>query len=379
MHVGLNLIFLVPGEVGGMETYARELIPRLVAQRPGLKLTAFVNREAAEARNGPWGDLIPSVTIPVNARNRVEWVRGEQQYLPRAGGFQGVDLMHSLASTAPAWGGFRRVTTIHDLNYRTVPDTHVGLRSLGMRVLVPLAARRSQRVIADSRSTADDIARYLGTPPEKVDVVPLGTGVSHSGEPTPADELRRRHDLGDRPVLLTVSAQRPVKNHGALIDALAAIPAERRPVLVLAGPSYDDDYGRELRERARAGGVEGDVRWLGWTEDAELEGLYALAACFVFPSLYEGFGLPVLEAMQRGVPVACSDRSSLPEVAGDAAVYFDPGDPRAIARAVEEILGDPGEAELMRAAGRAQAEKFTWDATARGTLASYERTLRDDR
>ena len=378
-HVGLNLVYLVPGEIGGMETYARELIPELVAQRPDLKLTAFINREAAAAGDGPWGELIPSVTIPVNARNRVEWVMGEQRYLPRAAGLQGVDLVHSLASTAPGWGPFRRLTTIHDLNYLTVPDTHVGLRALGMRVLVPLAARRSDRVIADSQSTANDIERHLGTPREKVDVVPLGTGVSYDGEPMPEAELRAKHDLGDGPVLLTVSAQRPVKNHAALIEALAMIPAERRPLLVLAGPSYDDDHGRELRERATARGVDGDVRWLGWTEDAELEGLYALAACFVFPSLYEGFGLPVLEAMQRGVPVACSDRSSLPEVAGDAALTFDPEEPHAIAAAVEEILGNPAEAELMRAAGRAQAERFTWAETARKTLRVYDRVLREAR
>jgi glycosyltransferase involved in cell wall biosynthesis len=379
VHIGLNLVFLVPGEIGGMETYARELIPELVAQRPELELTAFINREAAEAADGPWGELIPSVTVPVNARNRVEWVMGEQRYLPRAAALRGVDLMHSLASTAPGWGPFKRVTTIHDLNYRTVPDTHVGLRSLGMRVLVPLAARRSDRLIADSQSTANDIERLLGTPREKVEVVPLGTGVSYEGDPAPAAELRARHELGDRPVLLTVSAQRPVKNHGTLIDALALIPAERRPLLVLVGPSYDDDYGRQLRERAQAKQVSGDVRWLGWTTDSELEGLYALASVFVFPSLYEGFGLPVLEAMQRGVPVACSDRSSLPEVAGDAALTFDPEDPRAIAAAVEEILGDPAEAELMRAAGRAQAERFTWAQTARRTLRVYDRVLREAR
>ena len=120
-HVGLNLVFLVPGEIGGMEVYARELIPELVAQRPDLKFTAFINREAAAA-DGPWGDLIPSVTLPVRSRNRVEWVRGEQQYLPRAAAGQGVDVVHSLATTAPAWGRFRRVTTIHDLIYRLAPE-----------------------------------------------------------------------------------------------------------------------------------------------------------------------------------------------------------------------------------------------------------------
>jgi glycosyltransferase involved in cell wall biosynthesis len=373
LHVGLNLVYLTPGEVGGMETYARELIPALLDERPGLRLTAFVNREAAAAGGGPWGELIPSVTIPVEATNRVGWVMGEQRYLPRAAAARGVDVLHSLASTAPAWGSFKRVTTIHDLIYRVHPEAHFGVRTLGMRVLVPLAARRSDRIIAISESTRGDLERLLGTPPEKIDVVHQGMGAGIAAHPVPAGELRRRHGLGDRDVLLSVSAKRPAKNLKRLIDALALMPAERRPVLIV--PGYATPYEAELRAHADAAGVAADVRWLGWTSDEELEGLYALAAVFAFPSLYEGFGLPVLEAMRRGVPVVCSDRSSLPEVAGDAALTFDPEDPCAIAAAIEEVLGNPAEAELMRAAGRAQAERFTWASTARGTIASYERAL----
>src|ERR1700682_5234542 len=106
MHVGLNLIFLVPGETGGMEVAARELIPELIDAAPqGTRFTAFINREAATAKDGPWGELLPAVTVPVNARTRVQWVLGEQTLLPRLAAREGVDLLHSLASTAPAWGG----------------------------------------------------------------------------------------------------------------------------------------------------------------------------------------------------------------------------------------------------------------------------------
>ncbi|MEA2479170.1 MAG: hypothetical protein QOJ07_1092, partial [Thermoleophilaceae bacterium] len=318
MHVGLNLVYLVPGEIGGMETYARELIPRLVSERPDLKLTAFVNREAAKAGGGPWGELIPAVTIPVRATNRIEWVRGEQQLLPVAARRAGVDLVHSLATTAPAWGAFRRVATIHDLIYKRYPEAHLGLRTLGMRALVPLAVRSSHRVIAISQSTRNDLRELFGTPAGKIDVVPHGTGATPAGEPAPEAELRARHALGERRVLLSASAKLPVKNLKRLIDALALIPPGRRPVLVL--PGYPTPYEAELREHGRAAGVDADIRWLGWVADAELEGLYAIAGCFVFPSLYEGFGFPVLEAMRRGVPVACSDRASLPEIAGDAAL-----------------------------------------------------------
>src|ERR1700682_1920193 len=151
-HIALNLIFLVPGETGGMEVAARELAPALLAEAPpGMRFTAFINREAAEAGDGPWGELIPAVTIPVNARHRVQWVLGEQALLPRLAAGAGVDLVHSLASTAPLRGRFRRVVTVHDLIYARFPEAHAGIRDKGMKVLVPWAARRSNRAIADSQ------------------------------------------------------------------------------------------------------------------------------------------------------------------------------------------------------------------------------------
>ncbi|MBA3747843.1 MAG: glycosyltransferase, partial [Solirubrobacterales bacterium] len=149
MRVGLNLVFLVPGEQGGMEVYARELLRALAAERPDLRLTAFVNREA-RAAGGEWDAFADVVEVPVFARNRVEWVRGEQQHVPRLARAEGVDLVHSLASTAPLHGPRPRVTTIHDLLFLKAPEAHFGLMGLGMRVLVPLAAHRSDRVIAVS-------------------------------------------------------------------------------------------------------------------------------------------------------------------------------------------------------------------------------------
>jgi glycosyltransferase involved in cell wall biosynthesis len=373
VHVGLNLVYLVPGETGGMEVVARELIPALVRAAPGSRFTAFVNSHAARDADAPWNTLAHPVVVPVDARRRFEWVRGEQQHVPRLGGQNRIDVLHSLASTAPAWGRFRRVVTIHDLIYRRYPEAHSGVRSWGMRGLVRLAAERSDRVIAVSTSTRDDIVQFLGTDPERIDVVPHGLGATPAGEPTSEQELRRRHRLDRRKVVLSVSAKRPHKNLVALLDALAAIPADTRPVLVL--PGYPTWHEADLREHAGRLGVEDDVRFLGWVSADDLEGLYAMSECFVFPSLYEGFGLPVLEAMRRGVPVACSDRSSLPEVAGDAALLFDPDDPGAIRQAMERLLGDRALAGELARLGRARAEEFSWERSARETLASYERAL----
>ena len=377
MHIGLNLIFLVPGETGGMEVAARELVPALLAEAPPeTRFTAFVNREAAAAKDGPWGELLPAVTVPVNARNRTQWVRGEQMLLPRLAAREGINLVHSLASTAPLWGRFRRVVTVHDLIYARFPEAHAGIRDKGMKVLVPQAVRRSDRVIADSLSTRDDLVELLGVRSDRIDVVPLGLGSVRREEPLDEREVRARFDLGERRVLLSLSAKRPHKNLLALIGALARIPAAERPVLVLAG--YPTAHEAELRERAAGEGLAADVRFPEWLSAEELEGLWALAQAFVFPSLYEGFGLPVLEAMARGVPVACSNASSLPEVAGDAALLFDPHDESAIAEALRRLLRDPALRESLRTRGLARVAEFTWQRTARLTLESYRRALDHD-
>ena len=373
-HIGLNLIFLVPGETGGMEVAARELIPALLAQAPaGMRFTAFINREAAAAKDGPWGELLPAVTVPVRARNRVQWVLGEQTLLPRLAARAGVNLVHSLASTAPLWGRFRRVVTVHDLIYARFPEAHAGIRDKGMRVLVPQAVRRSHRVIADSQSTHDDLVELLGVRSDQIDVVPLGLGSVRRAAPMADRDVRARFDLGERRVVLSLSAKRPHKNLLALIGALARIPSEERPVLVL--PGYPTAHEAELREHAVSKGVAADMRFPGWVSAGEVEGLWALAAAFVFPSLYEGFGLPVLEAMARGVPVACSNASSLPEVAGEAALLFDPRNDTAIAASLRRLLRDDALREQLRARGLDRVGEFTWQRTARLTLESYRRAL----
>ena len=179
--------------------------------------------------------------------------------------------------------------------------------------------------------------------------------------------------LGERRVVLSPSAKRPHKNLPRLLRALAAIPRERRPVLVV--PGYPTPHEDELRALAAELGLDDDVRLPAWIPAGDLEGLYELADAVVFPSLYEGFGLPVLEAMARGVPVACSDRSSLPEVAGDAALLFDPEDVRAIAGAIERLLTDEALRARLAAAGPDQARRFSWEQTTALTVASYRRTL----
>jgi glycosyltransferase involved in cell wall biosynthesis len=366
LRVALNLVFLVPGETGGMETYARELIAAM-AELADLDPVALVNRETAGQQLG-----CEQLVVPVRARNRVEWVRGEQQHVPRLAERVGAHLLHSLASTAPLWGRVPRVTTVHDLNFKLVPDTHFGLRGLGMRALVPAAARRSRRIIVDATSTREDLVRHLGLDAAKVDVVPLAAA-GPAAQRAAGDTIRAELGLGSGPIILSPSAKRPHKNLMRLLEGLARVPDPDRPVLVL--PGYRTAHEDELRARAAELGVADRVAFPGWLHAEKLEGLYRAASCVVFPSLYEGFGLPVLEAMVRGVPVACSNRSSLPEVAGDAALLFDPEDPAAIANAIRRLLGDAALAARLAVRGRKRATAYTWERTARLTRESYERAL----
>jgi glycosyltransferase involved in cell wall biosynthesis len=371
VRVGLNLVFLVPGESGGLETYSRELLLALRAEAPEVELVPFVGREAAEA-DGPWHHVGRPVVVSVRARRRTEWVRGEQQLLPFQARRAGIDLLHSVSNTGPGWGPTPRVTTVHDLIYLHEAGAHFGLNALGVRVLVPLAAKRSRRVIAVSETTGRDLRERLGLPADRIDVIPNGVG--HEARVAPLAEAATRAllDAGERPVVLSAVAKRPHKNLSRLLDALALLPAPR-PLLVL--PGYPTQHEEELRARAARLGLAGDVRFLGWVDAATLEGLYAAAAVFAFPSLYEGFGLPVLEAMARDVPVVCSNNGALAEVAGDAALTFDPRSPSAIAAALRRVLTDPAAAAALRARGRARVTQFSWARTARKTLATYRRAL----
>ena len=366
-RVGLNLLFLVPGETGGSEIYVRHLIPRLAEARPDLELVAFVNREGAGADLG----VSKIVEVNVSGRSRARRVLAEQRRLPRLARRHGIDLLHSPGTSAPRRPGVVSVVTILDVIYASHPEAHTMPMRLGMRVIVPWAAHGADRVITISQSAAAEIAEELSVPKERIDVTPLGG--RPIGPATPEPELRRRHGLGEAPLILSVSARRPHKNLARLIEAFARISADPAPLLVL--PGYETPFEDELRRRTRELGVDERVRFLGWVSDEDLEGLYAAAVFFAFPSLAEGFGLPVLEAMQRGVPVASSASGPLTEVGGDAVRYFDPVDVAGMTRALSDLLGDRELRENLAKAGRERAGSFTWERTARETAESYERAF----
>jgi glycosyltransferase involved in cell wall biosynthesis len=241
-----------------------------------------------------------------------------------------------------------------------------------MRLLAPLVGRTCDRILAISCAARDEVAAGLHLDPRKFDVTPLGITVGDMPAPAGDRALRERLGLGDEPIVLCVAAKRSHKNLHGLIRALAELP-EPRPQLVL--PGAPNEYERTLRELARELGVEHSVRLPGWVADADLDGLYRAATCFALASFVEGFGLPVLEAMARGVPVVCSDIPVLREVAADAALFFDPSSAASIAQAIARVnLDERMRAQLIER-GHARCELFTWERTARATLESYRRAL----
>jgi glycosyltransferase involved in cell wall biosynthesis len=377
-RIGLDLLFLVPGETGGSETYARQLLPALAEARGGGEgLVVFTTSELAEEwRDRPWVGGAQQVTLPVSGRTRVRRTAAEQVLLPVAARRAGVSVLHALQSVAPVWvPGVASVVTIHDLIYRHHPDSHPGMLAHGMRVLVPLAARRARRIVAISAAVRDDLVDELGVDPNKIDVVHHGPGLPLDPDPPSADELRSRFGLGDGPLVLSPSAQRTHKNVERLLEALSRLDGlEPAPTLVV--PGYAGPLREPLERRAGELGLDGRVVFCGWVPDRQLDGLYRAATCLVFPSVAEGFGLPVVEAMRRGLPVACSDRTSLPEIADGAALLFDPEDVGAIARAARTLLTDRAMRDKLAQRGRERAKQFSWRTAAENTLRTYERALR---
>ena len=370
MRVGLNVLHLVPRETGGGELYARRLIPALLEARSDLQLVVFAGHEAAPAlASEPWASEVELVHVPVRSRSRSRRVLAEQTLLPRAARRARVDLLHNVQNTAPAMPGVPQVTTILDVIYKRYPETHAGVLAAGVALLVPLAARRSRRILTLSESAKDDIAQYLQVDRDRIDVTPLGPGLRDDVSPVAEAELRRRLGLGDAPIVLTVSAKRPHKNLERLLEAISRVQDEPAPVLV--APGYETVFEPELRRRA------GDrVRFLGWVDDDVLEGLYRAATASSFHRSPKDSACPcwrrwcaALRSPARGSGL--SKRS--PE---SAALYFDPTDVGDMTRAVEALLSDENLRERLRRAGAERAKAFTWQATAAATLAGYERALR---
>lgn len=356
MRVGLNLLYLIPGVVGGTETYARGLLTGLAAVGPGHDYVVFTNEEAA---GWPLPPGFRRVVCPVVAMHRERRYSFEQLRLPAWVRAERLDVLHSLGYVAPLLAPCPSVVTIPDLNTVAFGRQLSWPKRIVFGAFTRWSASRADHVLTISSFSKDRICEVLGVPREKVTVTLLA-----SSPREPAGDLAGVS--GERPYLVAFSSTSPNKNIALLLEAFEkarALGVEHD--LVLIGHRPASGFGR----------VPAGVRFTGWLPDDRRDAVVAGADTLVFPSLYEGFGLPVLEAMAAGVPVLSSNRASLPEVGGDAAEYFDPENVEEMAVKISTLAADRRARERMREAGFRNVARFSWEKTAVATLNAYEQAL----
>jgi glycosyltransferase involved in cell wall biosynthesis len=362
--IGLNLLYMLPGVVGGTETYAAGLLHGLSLLAHGDRYVVFLNVESADWPL-PSDPGIRRVVCPVRAVSRTRRYCYEQFRLPGRALGEGVDLLHSLGYVAPLRLPCPSVVTVHDVHHLAHGRPGEWPRRFVLGRMVRHSVRRAGAVITDSHFARAAVAGAYGVPSGSIDVVALAPNPRLRDGPAASCAAGRAGVEG--PYMLVFGGATPNKNLGRLLQAFDAARTHYalEQQLVLVG---------RLPPSLRPQGLKG-VLATGYLPDVELAGVLGNADALVFPSLYEGFGLPVLEAMAAGVPVICSNVTAIPEVAGNAAVYFDPRDIEDMASKIALVGRDLALRRDLAARGRARAATFTWERAARETVAVYRRVL----
>jgi glycosyltransferase involved in cell wall biosynthesis len=354
----------VPADRGGVGRYVDELLPALAAE--GADLAVICKRSDLDHYRAllPGADLFPAPEAVERRAARFAW---EQAGLPLLARRTRADVLHCPHYTMPLAATLPVVTTLHDATFFTHPEVHLPVKRRFFRTWTRISLRRARRCITPSAATRDELVRVAGADPARVDVAHHGVGAARFHQPTAEERAKARAHLGvDGPYIAFLGTLEPRKNVPALVRGWSRIPAA--PALVLAGArGWDEQVDRAAAE-VPAGH---DLRRPGYLPLELLAGFLGEAEVVAYPSLGEGFGLPVLEAMACGAPVLTTRLLALPEVGGDAVAYTDP-DPDAIAAALQALLADPTRRAELAAAGRARAARFDWRACARAHLAAYE-------
>lgn len=356
--------------LGGNESYATNLIEALAEIDSVNTYTLFVTRrEAGERFSHRWPNFTVRATLPHTPFIRIPLtLSAELRRNP-------VDVLH-VQFTAPPFSPCPVVVSIHDLSFEHLPQTFNWRSRKQLRITVRRSARAASQLIALSEYARNDIVSTYGVEPEKVSVIPLAAP-AHFQPVKDEEQLQRvRQTYGiEGDYILSVGAIQPRKNLSRLVAAYSRLrrvgPQGNLPKLVLVGKCawlYDETL-RTIKEL----GVSESVILTGYVPEIDLPALYSGALCFVYPSYFEGFGLPPLEAMQCGAPVIVGDKTSLPEVVGDAGMLMDPFDVDNMAAAIERVISDSNLRAELRVKGLERAKLFDWQKTARQTLAVYQK------
>ena len=354
----------------GLGRYAQELTSALLAADTDNEYVAFYHRPEG-AHVDPPLDRIPHLTTSLNTKPwRLAALLGQFLRIPQDRMFPGIDLFHATDHLLPRLSRVKTVFTLHDLIFRLYPETHKPLNRWFLTLAMPQFLRAANAVIAVSKNTKRDAVRFYNLDEAKFHVV--YEGVNERFRPAPAQDVAHVRQVYALPehFILSLGTIEPRKNLTALLEVYRHLldrGSELRLVVVGKKGWLYEGFFRRLREL----GLEDEVIFPGFVPDEDLPAFYTAADLFVLPSLYEGFGLPVLEAMACGAPVVTSNASSLPEVAGEAGILVDPNDVRDLVRGIEQVLADEGKRKEMQVKGLQQAARFSWDRAARETLLVY--------
>jgi glycosyltransferase involved in cell wall biosynthesis len=366
MHVGVNLLWLVPGRVGGSEEYLTRQLAALCVERPDITLTLFVTRGFREAHPA-LASLARVVAAPIDGLSRPRRVQAEMRWLPDAVRAAGVSLVHHGGGTLPARSGGPSVLTIHDLQYFTFPDTFSATKLRWLRFSVPRSVRRASVIATPSRWVADDVIARFGVANDRVVVVPNAAPRVTAGNGQARSEL----GLTGRFIMYPAITYHH-KNHATLLRAMTELRHDHPDLrLVLLGGRGPADHAVEALIDEL--GLRDVVVRPGRVSDRTRDDLYSQASVLAFPSRYEGFGIPVLEAFAHGVPVVAANATALPEAVGDAGLLVEPLDSAAWASALRTVLADSELVDRVRSAGARRLETFSAASSAAALADAYGR------
>jgi glycosyltransferase involved in cell wall biosynthesis len=381
MIIGINAITFVPGKIGGMETYIKNFVDRIQRTDTGNSYLLLCDRR--------FSNEFPIVGDNLKVQY-VDYGRPSLNWLMRGvfRTFLNVDILkkemqkievdfihHPFTVVTPLGSGIPAVLTFWDMQHEFFPEFFSRLELRKRRQIYPASAREAVRIIVSSGFTGDCLVERYGVAKDKIEVIPIGYGPEFQviDDPEGLQHIRKKYGL-DRPFLFYPAATWPHKNHKNLLAAIKILKESYGfdGELILSGIAMRS-HGEIMAEVERLE-LSGSVRLLGYLSAGELPWFYNLARLLVFPSLFEGFGIPLVEAMACGCPVVCSDTTSLPEVAGDAGVLFDPSKPDQIAETLWSVWVDEAKRGEMRERGLERTRLFTWDETVRKTMAVYRKT-----
>lgn len=367
MRIGINALYLLPGRVGGSEIYVRNLVRALPLVSPGDRFVIFANRESA----GVFESISPDVEVvncALNAASRPARILWEQFVLPFQVRKHAIDILLSAGMTAPFICPAPSFVMIYDLQHVNLPQNFTRLQLLFLRTIIYMSARTARGVLTLSEKSKFDIVRHYSIARERVFVTNLASdaGSFHTQSAADISAVRKKYKLPAR-FILYIASSLPHKNYPRLLEAFKLVKAKDAGIkLVLIG-ARESGHG-EISAKIDGLGIKDDVVFSGWLPFEDIPLIYAASELFAFPSLHEGFGIPVLEAMASGVPVVCSAISPLTEVAGDAALLVDPLDTASMASGILSVLGDKTLRERLVRRGISRAREFSWEKTAKATI-----------